>query len=396
MGNELPYKVDFGEPKLNLIIEKNNYYPEETINGYIMLKSCNFLKKGIINYKLFSKEMYTYKDNPKNLEKNKDNIIFEKSLKYPEIVDYSLTKGINIPFKLLIPKNIIPNFEYFLGKKQGFLRNFLQIEIPELSLKKQVFIIIKKPFNEKESSLSFINIKNINLFGIINKGSLSLSASFQKKCFSFFEKIPLEISIDNNSNNIIDIIKIDIKLLREITFKSKNDENNCKFKDILFENILNINKTLNNEIKNYKINTEVILEEPESLFNKYIIDPITYNCIYIRDKSNLLKIIPDIESDLFKCQYIISIECFYKCILKKENINLNFPISVYNGKNFCGDEKNKENILSNDKKNNEKIREDKIEIIEKNEKIKEPNTYTNLGNDDWNTPTKDGFISKVE
>ena len=398
MGQSTSYKEHFGEPKISLILEKNHFFTGEIINGSIFIKSGNFLKKGIINYKLFNKEMYSYKDKQINTESNKENLIFEKSLVYRQLIDYSLTREKKIPFKLLIPKNILSNFEYFLGKnKHGFLRNFLQVDIPEIDLKIQKFIIIMKPFNLLELSLSFNAVQYLNLLGIINKGNLSLSASYKKNCFRFFEKIPIEINIENNSNSSIDILKIDVKLLRDIIFKSQNEDKDLNFKDILYEEILTIDRTLENENKNFKVNTELTLEEPESLFNKYIIDSIYYNNLYIRDKSNFIKLIPDIDSKLIKCRYIITIECIFKYFLKIESFSLNMPVYVYHyAQDISDDENNKEKILNSNVKSEKK--EDKTEkenkLSKHIEKIKELSIYTNLGNDDWNTPTKEGINSK--
>ena len=55
------------------------------------------------------------------------------------------------------------------------------------------------------------------------------------------------------------------------------------------------------------INTDIYLEEPESLFNKYKLESPYLNSSYISDKSALIKLIPDIISNLIKCEYKIQI-----------------------------------------------------------------------------------------
>ncbi len=125
--------------------------------------------------------------------------------------------------------------------------------------------------------------------------NLLLSASYKSNCYSFFSKIPVEININNNSNNNIDINKINVQLIRKILFKQNQCNNNNKkdveFNDILFTNEINIYKTLDKDNNNFDINTEVILEELESLFNKYKIEPAAINYLNIKDKQNLIQLI---------------------------------------------------------------------------------------------------------
>ena len=415
MGASLEYKVKNGEPEINIILEKNDYYPNEIIKGYIFLISGNLLKKGIINYKLYNKQYYSYKDNDKKeINKTKYNSLISKSLTYSQIIDYSLSKGINIPFQIKLPNNICPSFEYTLIQFNGHIRNYIEIEIPEFNLKLQKIIIIKKPFNLMKSLLSFNNNKYLNIF---NKGHISLNASYKTNCYAFLDKIPIEINIDNNSNSNVDITKINIKLERIITFKNIDDNIHYKKNDILYNNDIYIDKTLDKNNNKIKVNIEINIEEPESLFNKYQIELTNFNYTYIQDKSKLIKLIPNIDTDLFKCEYFIKIKLIYKSFLTSDNICLDMPLSLFHENTIVDLDKNKENILNNNniqtkdenefdnsniKKNKNIIKVNNENKIEKNKNlnnkknIKEPHLYTNNGNDDWNTPTNGALVPSVE
>lgn len=414
MGATLNQEVLNGNPIINIILEKNNFFPGEIIEGYIFLVSGNLLKKGIINYSIINQEYYSFKDNNNNqknsyLEEKQTNKLFMASLTYTQLIDFSLSKGKKIPFSILLPKNMLPNFEYSLPKVNGYIRNFLVIEIPEFNLIKKSFIIIKKKFNFLKSLLSFNINQNLNIFGFINRESISFKASYKKNCYTFFEKIPIEIEIDNNNNNI-DIIKIIIKLLRKIIFKNKKKEKNNKkdfeYIDILFNNVINIDKRLNKNNKNIKINADIDFEEPESLFNKYKIGPDDFFFKYIKDKSNFIKLIPDLDSNLIQCEYKIKIEFNYKSWLKTEEIYIYMPLSI-NHEYILEKKINKKNILNNNenlcdfkkeekeelKGVNENNKKNKIENNnEEKEGNKELNIYTNFGNDFWNTNTNEGIM----
>ena len=410
MGQSLNYKVNNGEPVINIILEKYDFFQGEIIKGKIFLKSFNLLKKGVINYKFINQESYSYNNKTKNIkiEEKKLNNIFEKSITYGEIIDYSLSKGKEIPFSILLPKDISPNFEYCLKNVNGYIRNYIQIEMPELELIKQKFFIVKKHFVPLKSPLYFNITDHLSFFGLSNQENISFNASYKENCYEFFDKIPIDINIINNSDKNIDIIKIKIKLFRKIIFKDK-----LEFNDVLFNSEIIINKKLDKNNTNLRINTDINLEEPESLFNKYKIEPLDLNCSYISDKSKLIKIIPDINTNLIKCEYKIQIYFSYSAFLKKkEDLLLIMPISVYHKEKALNSEQKLENILIYDEKENIlkqnenkmkllKQKEYLLNIIDKNRKendineTKDSNIYTNNGNDLRNTPTNEGIMPKV-
>jgi hypothetical protein len=406
MGSEVNHEVSYGKPVLKIKLEKNEFFQGEMVKGIIKLKSSNLLKNGVIKYYIINKECYFYKEqNNIDDNDNKKQTIFVTSLTYPQLIDYSLSSGINIPFSLNLPNEILPNFEYSVVKGNGYIRNFIQIEIPELNVSSQVIILVKKPYKTLKSPLSFYISQKQSLLGIINRGNLLLCASYKTNCYCFFSKIPLKINIKNNSNNNIDINKLNIQLIRKIIFKNNknnDDKKDIEFNDILFSNELNIYKNLDNVNNDYELSTEIFLEEPESLFNKYRIEPTTYNFLNIMDKQNLIKLIPDVNSHLFNCEYKIKITCIYNQMLKTENICLFMPLSVchqesknniqnINGTilnrkiNDLAEKEEKENKDNN--KTQKKIFEEKMD---KKDKIKEP------GNDDLNTPTNDILNPRVD
>ena len=322
MGASLNYKVENGKPELSIYIENNiSFFPGEQIKGKLMLKSANLLKDAIIIYEIYSEEKYITKN---NIEKNKLTKVFYTSLQYNELINFSISNGIYIPFNIEIPKKIFPSFLYSLPKNNGVIKNFLQITIKEFNLQKQHLLIIKKPFISLDMPLTYSTHQNYKLLKIFNKKSgLSLEASYKKNCYNFLNEIFLNIHIINN--NKYEIKKLNIQLIRTIIFKEiDNNKNLNEFNDVLFENNININK------KN-DINFDVILkiEEPESIFNKYKLNFNSLDNLNIKDKSKLIYFLPTINSNLFKCDYIIKIEgiCDYS-IIPADNLVLTMPVIV--------------------------------------------------------------------
>ena len=369
------------------------------------------LKSGLILYQLFNREYYLYKNKDNSLvTENKINSIIIQSLTYPELTDYSLSKGINIPFSINLPDDMLPSFEYSIKKATAYNRNYLRIKVKEFSLISQTSIIIKKPFKLLKE-LSFSVNKNENFLGFFNKGNLLLKANIEKNCIEFFEKIPIEIIIINDTNKNIDVIKLKVQLLRNINFKNAKDrepKDMMIINDILYNSEMSIDKQIEKNGKELKYKVDINFEEPESLFNTYIIEPVHLNYLDIKTKSDLIKLIPDINGDLFACQYQIKIECIYKSILKNENIYMDIPISVCHKNNIIKEKidsfdlkDNKKNNTINSPQNNEEvknklIKEKYIKEIKNGKDEKEPNLYVNNNDYELYTPTNAGILPKVE
>jgi hypothetical protein len=182
------HETSNGKPEMKIYLENNIYFPGETIRGHLFLKSGNFLRKGIIIYDIFGYQKFS-EVNKYKVECKKSTNIYHISLEYPGLVNYSIIKGIKIPFEIKLPSNILPSFEYSINNKNyGYIKIFLHIKITELKLMKQKFIIIRRPMKQFNTPLIFQSEKNENILGIINKGCPILKASYDKNYF-FLMKI---------------------------------------------------------------------------------------------------------------------------------------------------------------------------------------------------------------
>ena len=317
-------KTEKGKPEMRINLENNIYFPGEIIKGFIYLKSGNFLEKGVIIYEIYGQE----KINAQNNESNNSTKIYHISLQYPGLIDYSISNGISIPFQINLPSYILPSFEYSINNNNknsyGYIKNFIQIEIPELNLMKQKFIIIRRPITKLNSSLTFKAERNEKFLGIFNKGCPILTASYDKNYFFFNEDIIIKI-IYNNNNSKFNIKIINIKLIRNIVFKFKDNNedekiDNIIFSDELFNENININekKDMNNKNKDINFEVKIKLKEPENIFNRNNVD---YLNLGLKDKSNLILFLPSFESSLLKCEYIIKVEGIYDTIFSHINFD---------------------------------------------------------------------------
>ena len=354
----LSHSSSIGKPEMKIYLNNNIYFPGETFKGKLFLKSGNFFEKGIIIYEIYGQEKIN-EINKYNIECNNSTKIYYISLEYPNLINYSLSNGIEIPFEIILPSYILPSFEYSINKNNyGYIKYYLQVEISELNLIKQKFIIIRRPNIKLNSPLIFKSERNEKMLGIFNKGCPILNASFDKNYYYFNEEIIVKISYNNN-NSKFNIKNINVKLIRNIIFKLKennenkniiflDDKNKEKIEDFIFYDELfykNINMNdkldMNNKNKDINFDVKIKLEEPENIFNKNNVD---YLNLGLNDKSNLILFLPSFDSSLFKCEYMIKIEGIYDTIFPIQNIIINMPISVYHKRE--GDEDNEYSLLN--------------------------------------------------
>ena len=415
--------IDHGKPEMHINLKNNIYFPGEIIRGKIFLKSGNFFKKGIIIYEIYGQEQI--KENKYNMEFNNSTKIFYSSLEYPGLINYSLSSGIQIPFEINLPSYILPSFEfsqYYMNNKNsyGYIKNFIQIEIPELNLIKQKFIIFRRPLLKLNSPLTYQAERNEKLFGIFNKGCPILITSYNKNYYHFNEIIPLKITLNNN-NSKFDINNINIKLIRNVVFKLKDNCSDKKIEDIIFTDEL-FNKSINLIEKKDNKNANIInieekikIEEPEKIFNKHNID---YLSLGLRDKSKLILFLPSFDSSLFKCEYIIKIIGIYDTIFPVSNLIINMPISVYHNEEERIKENNEFNLLNSmyenvikEEQNNDEINElidkpgynrkernlpkENIKVAIKKDIKDEVKTYTNDTEKKWNNITNGQIIPEL-
>ena len=415
--------IDHGKPEMHINLKNNIYFPGEIIRGKIFLKSGNFFKKGIIIYEIYGQEQI--KENKYNMEFNNSTKIFYSSLEYPGLMNYSLSSGIQIPFEINLPSYILPSFEfsqYYMNNKNsyGYIKNFIQIEIPELNLIKQKFIIFRRPLLKLNSPLTYQAERNEKLFGIFNKGCPILITSYNKNYYHFNEIIPLKITLNNN-NSKFDINNINIKLIRNVVFKLKDNCSDKKIEDIIFTDEL-FNKSINLIEKKDNKNANIInieekikIEEPEKIFNKHNID---YLSLGLRDKSKLILFLPSFDSSLFKCEYIIKIIGIYDTIFPVSNLIINMPISVYHNEEERIKENNEFNLLNSmyenvikEEQNNDEINElidkpgynrkernlpkENIKVANKKDIKDEVKTYTNDTEKKWNNITNGQIIPEL-
>ena len=308
---------------LQIVLEKNIFFPGECIRGTIQLKSNQTLKFGQILYQVKQTEYWNFKKSQsKNINKTNQNPIVNLLLNYPNLANISLANGISIPFSIQLPSYVIPSLEYSLVDKQAFIRNELNVRIDELNVFAGIFIIIKKPAMVLNSPFTINSTSNTKPFGIgfLDQGSVILEGVYPTNNYAFFSCIPLQISLKSSSSKI-KVKQLKVKMLRRIKFLDHvKEDKNLIWEEVLFSTVQGITS----KDTTYNFNIQVI--EPEYIFNRYALGNTGMN---ITDKRQIINFLPSVTSGMISCEYFIRAEAEYDSLIPMfKNPVLEMPLSI--------------------------------------------------------------------
>ena len=310
-------------PQLQILLEKNTFFPGECIRGCLQLKSSKPLKFGQILYQVKQTEYWNVrKTQTKNINKTNQNPITNLLLNYPNLKNISLSNGVSIPFSIQLPSYVIPSLEYSLVDRQAFIRNELHVRIEELNAFACVYIVIKKPAMILNSPLTINSTSNTKILGIgfLDQGSVILEGVYPTNNFAFFSCIPLQITLKSSSSKI-KVKTLKVKMLRRVKFLDHVKED----KNLIWEEeIFSTAQGITSKDTTYNFNIQVI--EPENIFNRYAIGNTGMN---ITDKRQIITFLPSVTSGMISCEYFIHAEAEYDSFIPMfKNPVLEMPLSI--------------------------------------------------------------------
>ena len=387
---------------INISIEKITFFPGEEVKGFIYIKGKPILTNPLLLYSLVSvslSQIYYYEydleskiETDEGQEKLKIKLPFidkirekEKQILYSTVFNYqqflgfNIMNGLQLPFQLILPKNLDPTFYY----QNSYIRHILTFDFLGLESKNSIGLVIKNPryFSLENQSLKeplsvFKDMTKTKML-FFNQGKIATYITSKSNSYKYGEKIPLNITIDASELNL-NLIGIQIRFDRYINYNEKENKN------IPRKNITNnlFCKNINFEKQNnYKYDIEIVPPTDD-----FCIDPnLLYSVVegnYIKLNFPKVDLLPFCSGGLIDCLYCINVKlCFDSMVTTNETINI--PIELY-----LDDEKKKEeNIIQinevNENPYNENFKDDidnnlNINSVEEeNNKINEQNKNCN-------------------
>lgn len=312
MGNNESIKKFKGDFQIQT--DKNFYFPGENISLKIFIKNPKPLKEAIFTFKIYQREYWEVNKtniiNIKSLDKeeNINNVYSETRQFYELINNKEISKGIELVFNIQLPNYLIPSLEYPLYEKMACVRTYIIVSLNELLIEKKFYLMINKPPSSLSSPLKMTFPFSNKILSLFIKDNGIIEATYPTNNYSFYNNIPLNLHIDLGKENVSSITT---KLIRKVKFLHNGKENNdLLFKDELF--------TIDTQItqKVTDINLNILICEPENIFNKYIYNP---DGIQVQDKTQLIYLVPSIDTNLIKVEYYIQLIPNFNSL-----INVNF------------------------------------------------------------------------
>ena len=293
---------------INIELNKKYYLYGETIEGNINFNNTNNIKVNDFSINLYKKESWFVQETAEVYYGEKDNQLlckFNIDIK-PDLNNNGiLIPGKYVfPFKIKLPDDIEPSFEYPYPNRYSYLRYSLICEsnpnIPEL--KHQKFILIKSLSNNILLQKSYNSIVNVHKWGFLDGGTTSLNVSYEKSNYQINNLIPLNIYIDN-SRGKLKVKECKIRLIRTIQFSKLNGIE--KFP---------LEKTINSKI----FPAEVFPSDKKYfLFQIKVSDADLYDFKYIKEEkpypniNDLNILLPTMNSTIIKCDYRIQVSLYF-------------------------------------------------------------------------------------
>ena len=326
---------------IKIELDKEFYLPGETIQGSIMINCIENIRLNTITISLLHKECWFVQETTevKYGEKYNQSITqFNIDIKnYIKDFNEILVSGNYVfPFKIDLPHDLEPCFEYPYPNRYAYLRYLFQCELlpKEINIKSQKYILIKSASNKIPSQKFFSSIINVHKWGFFDGGTTILKASYDKINYKINDVIPINIDIDN-SRGKLKVKNCKIRIIRTIQFNKLRGPEKYPLEKTIYSN---------------QFNSEVLpFNKGQFLFQIQLKDDDLINLEYLIEENPYPKnrdinlLVPSIDSKILKCFYRIQVSLYFDSFVTSGyRPRVKLPIFVTH---FIDEENN--NIINN-------------------------------------------------
>ena len=260
---------------------------------------------------IFSEEEKTNKSGQSN-----NSFFGNQTLNCSQYKNKNFSDGISIPFQYKIPDNITPSLEWPHSRLEfAYIRNFLTINIPELSYKNKILLLIQKKPNIMKIPLKESRVEERKKFILFGSGSILVEGSYPTYTFPILGTIPLTVRVDASKSDVL-IKDVTVKLKRKLQFYSKAKLNSVR---TILENM-------------YEEKKKVCSKTEDLLFNIPFKDSneIEYNlkCTPLGENTEICCLIPNVDTNTINVFYYIKITADPDDLLAKK-IEIKMPIDFH-------------------------------------------------------------------
>ena len=339
---------------VNVSLETSIIFPGEIVNGKINIKpnqsrDITSLQNPRIDISLSQEQnwqsfIFSEEDKSTRNGESFNNFFSNKTLNCIEYKGKNFSDGMTIPFQYQVPDDITPSFEWPHTRYEfAYVRNFLNINIPELFYKTKILLLILKKPCLLESPLTVTTTEERKKFLLFGKGSIIVEGSYPTSSYPILGNIPLTVRIDASSSDVI-IKEVTVKLKRKLQFYSKT---NLKSTRDILQNMYEEKKKVCSKYEDLHFN----IPFKDSNEIEY-----SMNCSALGNNTEVCCLLPNISTNTINVIYYIKIIADPDDLLAKK-IELKMMVDFYSK-----DEKINRNVYDNFNKQIKKINSGDPEI----------------------------------
>lgn len=305
--NSNQLKIQFNElskKMLRIVLEKDAFFPGETVTGKIILEVNQPLQLFDIIVELKQlKGCIMDLSNKKNTNTLLDSKLYESRVnlgnsyrKSPQMQELPPSNYVFL-ISIQLDKNLLHSFDILIKPKAYTIRYVLSVSIssPNKYRSATSDIIIKSRAKCLPDSLYHSSCTNVRAWGLTDQGTTIMTLSYPKNNYKYLDQIPLTVTVDNTRGKA-EINCIKIELLREVKIYScKNEKEHESIKEIFKYKFPMI--CLSNEKKSQLF--EVMIEDAE----------VTLSQIKYPETKNKMFLMESIDDSFIKCSYYIKAMC---------------------------------------------------------------------------------------
>ena len=306
-----PYKSAILNSNSDLIrieVNKEFYLNGEIIEGNLFFNNDKNIKLSELSICLYQKESWFVQETSEikygekyNQIISKGNINFNEYLNDNQIL---IPGNYIFPFKLQLPNDLEPSFEYPYPNRYSYLRYILQCEfLPNFpELKHQKVILIKSISNNILLQQIFNSIVNVHKWGFLDGGTTILKVSYDKSVYQINNIVPLNIFIDN-SRGKLKVKNCKIRVIRTIEFSKLEGPEKYPLEKTIYS-------------KEYLAEVPPF-DKRNFIFQTLLIDNDLVDFKYIKEENpypninNINILLPTMNSRIIKCDYRIQISLYF-------------------------------------------------------------------------------------
>ena len=352
-----PYKSIILNPNSDLIrfeTRKEFYLNGEIIEGNIIFDNIKNIKVSDISICLYQKESWFIQETAEVKYGEKYNQLISKyDIKMNEFLNNNeiLVPGKYIfPFKIQLPNDLEPSFEYPYPNRYSYLRYILQCEfLPNFpELKHQKAILIKSISHNILLQQVFSSIVNVHKWGFFDSGTTILKVSYEKSIYQINNIVPLNIDIDNNRGKL-KVKSCKIRVIRTIEFSKLDGPEKYPLEKTIYSREY-LAEVLPFDKRNFLF--QILLIDNDLIDFKYIKEENPYPGI-----NNINILLPTMNSKILKCDYRIQVSLYFDNFVTsgyRPRVKLPIIISHFIEEENCEIKRN-DNISYNNNYNNNLI-----------------------------------------